>query len=353
MGNFTFPTYRALANYRENLSLVFLRTFESIKHDPSSEKMIEIFSEEGLYDQLSYHQKLLVGACEFQSSTILFDYLQWRCRVLQARGISQEYLSFEYEQWQKSLWLYLFEPYATEFQHLYEQCITFCSTSFQESSLYECQHEMPIKQLTDALLESNEEKASLIFAAELKRYENFLTFFDNLIHPTMTLIGSLWECGKISVAKEHLATAIIERLCERFAPKNQPYPLQPSQQPPLALVIKPQTQLHTMGIKLIQSLFEAKGYRCAHIDLEENTLEASNAAILFNPAFIVCSISLPIFIPIMQRFIDKLKSDKIFQGKIIVGGQALYRTSPPIYLQNVDFQGKTLKELEKFLEEKE
>ncbi len=167
----------------------------------------------------------------------------------------------------------------------------------------------------------------------------------------MTRIGILWECGKISVAKEHLATAMIERLHQRFAPKNALYPTNVSSS--LALIIKPQAQLHTMGIKLIQSLLEEKGYRCAHIDLEENTLDASNAAILFNPSLIVCSISLPIYIPMMQRFIDKLKMDKIFQGKIIVGGQALYRTTSPIYLKNCDFQGKTLQDLEQFLEKKE
>jgi MerR family transcriptional regulator, light-induced transcriptional regulator len=324
-----------------------MSVFEQIINSSKTRHMVEIFGEDGVYDQLLYHQKLLLVVCEFKSSPLLNDYMRWRYQVVMSRGISPEYFAVENNFWVKAIQTYLFEAYSSEFVTLYH-------TLLVESKKYEEYGSLEgtgtadtlIPILVHALINGDEEGANALFRTHLNRFNSPTEFLDTIVKPSMVEVGRLWECNKISVAKEHIATAIMERLWDHYREGSS----SSAHSNGVAFVITPEKQLHKLGSKMVAALLHQYGWKVAQLELAENFASIFDAVTEFRPKLIICSATMAIYIPMIQRFIDELyASESFFNGKIGVGGQAFYRTSPPIILEHVDFQGEDLKSLENYI----
>lgn len=323
-----------------------MEVFDNLNNEPLTKSLIDHFGEDGLYEQLSYHQKLLRVACEFGSSEILEDYLSLRYRLFITRHIDLNYFLMEAHYWCDAIRHYLFEPYAAEFITLYNEIIAHHQALCKLDVTYTL-NDSVIGQLTQSLINADEAKVREIFHSHIDEYDSPLDFLDQLIKPAMVLIGIAWERAEISVAKEHVATAIIERVWGNVS--NVLIQKQSSQHS--ALIITPDSQLHKLGSKMVGTFIESKGWKVAHISLHEHDHEIFRAIDIYHPDLIICSVMLPICIPLVQSFITTLRTQEpIYEGKIIVGGQAFYRTNPPIILKDVDFQSSSLKELEAYIE---
>lgn len=343
----TFPTFKSLNDYTHQQWHIMLDCFEQLKEHPATKMVIDVFNEEGFYEQLSYHQKILKTVCELGSYPLLLDYVESRYRLYRARNIDPEYFLVEIEQWSRSIRHFLFDPYATEFVSLYDhlrllhhQYSTFTDTSFTLSNT-------PVDLLTQALIDADEPKAREIFNGYLDTYPSAIEFIDEVVTPTMIRIGLAWENASISVAKEHIATAIVERIFGTF---SRTLHYAQKQEQSLALIITPESQLHKLGSKMLATFLESQGWKVAQMNLDQNSHEVFEAIDSFHPKLIVCSIMLPISIPTIQTFVTHLRTNiPIYEGKIAVGGQAFYRTDPPVLLKNVDFQGSSLSEFSTFI----
>ncbi len=350
MNKFSIPTYRSIQDYKDQQWPILIWIFEYLVTTSEAKLMIETFSEEGLYDQLAYHQKLLLSACDFNSSPLLNDYMSWRYRLAISRGIDPKYFIFENHLWIKAIQAYLFEGYSSEFNALYYEFIDShqefsTSTSLPPSALSE--NTLLKEELVQALIHTDENSAAHIFADHFYHFGAPTDFFDTVIKPTMIEIGRLWENNTISVATEHVATAMIERLWNRFSNHDTEDTFLNHR---VAFVITPDAQLHKLGSKMVSSLLTQRGWKVANMGLHESFKELFEAIGEFRPDLIILSATMAIYIPLIQKFVLALRFDEpVYEGKIVVGGQAFYRTFPPILMENVDFQGESLKELDEYL----
>ncbi len=348
MNNFSLPTYRAIDDYKQQQLHVLIWVFEQLSTDPNVKSMLDFFTEEGLYNQLIFHQKMILSACEFKSNELLNDYIRWRYRVIKNRDISTEYLLLENQLWIKGIQKYLFEAYASEFVNIYYTLLTH-HEQFNEQSvkLSDTAHDLLSEELFGLLLKGNEDEVAHFFATHWTTIGSTTLFLDNIIKPAMIKIGQAWETNRITVTKEHVATAIIERIWSRFSDTNE----RSCETAKIAFVITPDEQLHKLGSKMVGTLLYQKGWKVAYLGLEENFNELFDALMQFRPKLIILSATMAIYIPMIQRFVNRLREPtSLVKVQIAAGGQAFYRTDPPIHLENVDFQGETLKEFELFLE---
>lgn len=350
MSDFSFPTFRALEDYKSQQLQLLIWMFEHLTRDPMCRNMIETFTEEGFYDQIGFHQKLMIAACDFNSNTLLYDYLRWRYTMCISRGINPNYFLLEHKLWIQGIQTHLFEGYSLEFVFLYRSIL-----KSHDDLLIDHHQHAPLKsdeliqRLLDALLNADDLEASKVFAQNLYAFGSPSDFFDQIVKPTMVEIGRLWEINHISVAKEHVATAMVEYLWNKCS--DTPHESGSKLYSRVAFVITPDTQLHKLGSKMVSQVLSDKGWKVANFGLEEKFKELYNAIVEFNPQLIVLSATMAIYIPLFQKLIDALKSEEcIYEGKIAVGGQAFYRTDPPILIKKADFQGETLKEFENYVE---
>jgi len=174
---------------------------------------------------------------------------------------------------------------------------------------------------------------------------SIITVYEDLIKPSMYMIGDLWEINKISVATEHLASAITESILNDLYSK---LPLAP-QQNKKVIATCIEHEHHQIGLKMVADIFEKEGWEV--LFLGANTPEKSLFEFIrvVEPHMLAISLSIYFHIPYFEDLVRKLEI-AFPKLNIMVGGQAFCHVSPE---QNTSFKNliclKNLIELENYL----
>jgi methanogenic corrinoid protein MtbC1 len=109
----------------------------------------------------------------------------------------------------------------------------------------------------NALLAGDRQRCREEFAAWLAAGTDLRTIYQDLLQRSLYDVGVQWERGRVSVAKEHLATAITESLLNLVYPRlfNQPHVGRS------AVVTCTANEHHQIGGKMVADLFELNGWR--------------------------------------------------------------------------------------------
>jgi len=107
------------------------------------------------------------------------------------------------------------------------------------------------------LLTNNWKQCRSCFELWLESEPDLRCLYEDLVRRSLYQVGELWEQGKISVATEHLATAISESML------NLTYPRLFSHVPSgkSALVTCAFNEHHQIGGKMVADMFELHGWR--------------------------------------------------------------------------------------------
>ncbi|PDW04045.1 cobalamin B12-binding domain-containing protein [Candidatus Viridilinea mediisalina] len=100
--------------------------------------------------------------------------------------------------------------------------------------------------------------------ADLKAQQIYLDIFQ----PSAYDIGRLWQANRVSVAQEHVATAIIERqmgeLYAYFKPRRSFKPRSSAKPPTIVLGCVPD-EWHRVGVRMVSDFFEAAGWQVHYL----------------------------------------------------------------------------------------
>ena len=171
------------------------------------------------------------------------------------------------------------------------------------------------------------------------------TIYEKLLKDAMYKVGELWEYNKISVATEHLASAIVESIL------NELYPLiiSTGKTDKKVIVTCLEKEFHQIGSKMVADYFEAEGWEVLY--LGANTPEKSliNYIQLIKPNLLAISVSIYFHMPQLISLIEKILKNLPNQ-KIVVGGQALLHNQYDLFsnYNNVTYL-KNLAEIEEYL----
>lgn len=141
--------------------------------------------------------------------------------------------------------------------------------------------------------------------------------YTGLFQRALYQVGDYWEQNKISVATEHLATAITESLMIRLQPQ-----IFSSQRKGKKIVIAcVANEYHQVGAKMIADIFEMNGWDGYFIGAATPADELIRFLKSNQPHLIGISLSIYFNLPEMIRTLEKIR-DHFPKTPIIVGGQA-------------------------------
>lgn len=109
----------------------------------------------------------------------------------------------------------------------------------------------------DGLLTNHREHCRACFQQWMDATPDLLSLYEDLVQRSLYDVGELWERGKISVAAEHLATAISEGLLNLTYPRLFATPRVGQS----AVVTCAANEYHQIGGKMVADLFEFHGWR--------------------------------------------------------------------------------------------
>ncbi|WP_078429284.1 cobalamin B12-binding domain-containing protein [Alkalihalobacterium alkalinitrilicum] len=182
------------------------------------------------------------------------------------------------------------------------------------------------------LLESNRTEARRLILDQFKHnipIEH--TYFG--IEKTMYKIGQMWQRNEITVANEHLASAIVHQNvmeCYQYVINQKP-------KKGRVITCTTQEELHDLGIKLVNHILEYQGYDVIYLG---NKLPIKDAIPFFkkeNPDYIAISVTIYTHVHHAKELIDKIKNEpQLKDSKIIIGGYCFKQNPSLLKLLNYD-----------------
>jgi EAL domain-containing protein (putative c-di-GMP-specific phosphodiesterase class I)/methanogenic corrinoid protein MtbC1 len=140
-----------------------------------------------------------------------------------------------------------------------------------------------------------------------------------VIAPAMWGIGELWELGQLTVAEEHLATAVCHHVLARLYPGLLAHAQRRSD---TVLVAAVHGEQHVLGLRMAADVFEGAGYdvRFLGAGVPESSLEAWVSE--HHPAIVALGATMLLSAATLARQLQALR-DRNPELVLIIGGQGV------------------------------
>ncbi len=275
-----------------------------------------------------YHLTFLRTAIEFGTEETFRQYLRWTTKVLQTRNIPHHVLQRFLEEIFHAL-----EPHLTDSEKL---VVRTHFLDVPESGLTERQtparSESPLalhqEVFLQALLAGDRHAARTIALEALSSTHSLSDVYVEVFQESLYKIGSLWESNRISVAQEHVATAITQYVMANLY--TCVTPSQPSKGK--GIITGVEGELHQIGSHMVADMLEMQGW-----DIRFLGVNIPHQAILqlikeFQPTLVGISATMVLKVPIVRDLIKDIRNHfpSAATPRILVGGSA-FRALPDVY----------------------
>ena len=174
----------------------------------------------------------------------------------------------------------------------------------------------------DALRAANAAGAYRVASRALDEGMSLAALYQEVITPAMYELGRLWEKGAITVADEHLATALTHRVLAALRPPafvNQAFEGDsPKDRAMLAAV---QGEQHALGLRMAADLLEDAGYQTIYLGADVPTGALLQAIDSLSPTLLGLSATMPESGTALADVVGVVRSEHPGLN-LLVGGQA-------------------------------
>lgn len=281
------------------------------------------FGEQGMArcrEDIGHHLRFLQAALDSGSASPFEDYVLWLVSVLKNRGVSIESV-------RESLWLLdrliaarLRGDQAAPARAVVQAGIA--ALDAVQPLLPAFYRKLPPPDpespaFAEALLAGNRRAALGVVNARLADGMDLIEVDVAVIQPALYEVGQLWQHNRISVAQEHLATAICQTVQAGALLRAEPAALGNRR----ALFACVQGNFHSLGLRMVADAFELAGWNSAYLGADVPTVALIGQIIADRPDVVGLSVALPHHIDTIREVIDRCRMELGAQcPPIMVGG---------------------------------
>jgi diguanylate cyclase (GGDEF)-like protein len=142
--------------------------------------------------------------------------------------------------------------------------------------------------------------------------------YQRVIAPAMWRIGELWEQGAISVADEHLATALTHQTMAAIYGPSLGHKVKPGR----ILMAAVEGEQHALGLRMAADVLELAGYETIYLGADVPTADLLQAVAVRSPNLVGLSATMPSSIHALDRTIAEIQ--RVNPNLIVLfGGQGV------------------------------
>lgn len=287
----------------------------------------ERFGEQGreaCREDLLFHIEFLRPVLEFGLLQPMIDYLRWLNNVLLSRDVPTEHLSLSLD------WLgeYFAEHMSPNDARVVLDALAAAKAGFQEMADFPfsprtSQSPWPeAHEFIQALLNANHFGAQQIVDRCLAAGKHLVDIEIHVIQPALYEIGEKWQANQVTVAQEHLATAITQALMSVSLQKMSPLP-KLNKRILLACV---EGNHHAVGLQMVADAFLLAGWDVEYLGANVPTKSLIQQTSHWKPDLIGLSVSFPHQIKTAKSVILALSNCfGIQRPAVMIGGLAFNR----------------------------
>lgn len=289
-----------------------------------------------------FHVDFLAGAIESGSPAAFADYARWTARVLGARGIGTEFLVENLEQLRNWLDGVLTAPD----RDLVRACVTAACNGLNADAA-PAAGDAPADALAlerstylRAVLDGQRQAAVTIATEALDRGIPLTDLYCDLLQPTQYEVGRLWERNEITVAREHMATAITQFVVAQLYARVAP----PTAHRGRMIVTGVEGELHQLGANMLADVLEADGWDVRFLGTQLPHRDVLSALDEHRPAVLAVSATMLFNLPKVTDLVAEARRQFGRDLRIVVGGGA-FRCAPDVWSDiGADGFGRDLRE---------
>ncbi len=308
-----------------------------------------------MYDNHSNHASFMSNVFKLNDYELMCRVILWVYHAYSTQGFSSKYFPVALKEWIKAVERHLdpskAKPIAAVYRWIISNHELFVEASknvvsppaFIEQKWLDCKEEF-----LASLLEGDHRKALNVASVNVNSVADLTEFYLQVIQPAMYDIGNLWEKGDISVAREHLASALVTRVMASLYPKF----IVVEQTKGRAIVTAAPNEFHEIGPRMVADLLEIDGWDVDYTGANTPPEDLVDLALDRNPAFVAVSVGMPFNIDRTQQLVQLIRSKKQLNNtKIMVGGHSLIMGSQVGGAMGVDGVGHSARDAVKLAAE--
>ena len=286
---------------------------------------------------VGYHLDFLRSSLEIGDLAPFISYLGWLSQVLSSRGIPAESLV-----------------------HSLDELATFFTTTLGDAGssvadaliagkkalaagiaapTYDSPCPTPWKEADEfcnAALSGNRREASALFSAALEREQSVSKAAVHVIQPALYAVGRRWQENGVSVAQEHLATALAQNL---MAQNFGRFEMKPDNGQRILFACLAGNH-HTLGLRMVADAFEFDGWTSYYLGANTPLAALIAEAREVRPQLIGLSASLPYHLHSLREAIAVLRTVFVDDcPRIVVGGLVFNQLPQLAELMGVELLG--------------
>jgi methanogenic corrinoid protein MtbC1 len=270
-----------------------------------------------------------IGNYELLAKTV-----PWVYRAYRGHRFSCNYFPRELEAWMAAIRNRIADVPMDAVLDVYQWMID-VHEAMIELSRSELPFEMPVDEqwletrnaFQDALLNGDYPRCLDIAREAVSDPERLESFYLLIIQPSLYEVGRLWERGDISVANEHIASAIVARI---MAALRSALPLRRLDKG-RAVVSASSNEFHEIGAWMISDILEQDGWDVRYVGANTPREDLLDLLRQFKPRFLALSVTMPFNIENAADIVEGIRNDSSLAGvRVLVGGNA-FSQSPDLW----------------------
>lgn len=279
------------------------------------------------FDDACFHLRFLSGSIAAGDPLPFQDYLRWTARVLGSRGMETAFLIENITQVREAL-LPKLESEDAELVNAYlsyglqalEQAEATAGEGDERGPLY-----LSCDMFVQAILQGSRAAALNVVLEALKNGATAEDIYVDLLQEAMYRVGRKWENNEITVAQEHVATAITQYVVSVL------YGQLPRKDTSRGNVVITATQgeQHQVGPMMLADYLEQDGWNVRFLGANVPAKDIAKTVETHQAEVLGISVTMLFSLPRVQEIIQ-LCREKCANLRVAVGGQA-FRTNPELY----------------------
>ena len=274
-------------------------------------------------EDLSFHLEFLRPVLEFGLVQPMVEYLRWLASVLATRGVPadhlalsldwlSEFFSAEMEGSDATIVVSALKGTKARFIESHDAAPAFYAkmpTPFPECEAFE-----------GALLAGDRRAASLLFDGRLEGGLGLLEAELRMIQPALYAIGRKWQNNQVTVAQEHLATAISQSLMIRGLSASEMQVSNGSR----VLLAGVEGNRHSVGLQMVADAFQLAGWDAQFLGADVPTSALLLQVGEWQPDLLALSVSFAQQLHVVKEITARLADSRgAGAPAVIVGGLAI------------------------------
>lgn len=171
-------------------------------------------------------------------------------------------------------------------------------------------------KLADLFL-TGDEQSALSYIDEVMTENDRIALYEDLLTPAMIRIGDLWERNEITVADEHLATAVCDFIISDYEFRAAAEETEPRKK---VMLFGVEGEEHYIGLKMAAAVFQEAGWRVRYLGPNLPLRHAETAVEAWQPDVVAMSAALSYRLPILRKSVQVLANTDC-QPSILIGGR--------------------------------